>query len=264
MTDGGLADDRGSPGPQAGVDPRFVLPPSLDGELVALAEATNYRDWLFSKTAPHLGERVVEVGAGFGTMTDCVVDKARVVALELIPEYVATLHRRYDALANIEIHHGDATEDAVWDAIRAGGELDSAMSFNVFEHILDDVAVMKQVLASLRPGGEMVVFTPAFPGLFGEMDRGVGHVRRYTRGELLGKARTAGFEIVDCQFMNLPGFFLWYLNGKVLKSSGATGGAASVRLFDRWAVPLVRAAEQLVRPPFGQSLLLVARRPAPS
>lgn len=244
-------------------DPRFVLPPSLDGELIALAGATNYRDWLFSRTAPHLGERVVELGAGFGTMTDCIVDRARVVALELIPEYVDTLHRRYDGRPNVEIHHGDATEDAVWERIRAGGELDSAMSFNVMEHILDDVTAMKQVHRALRPGGRMVVFTPAFPSLFGEMDRAVGHVRRYTRRELVGKARTAGFDVVDCRFMNLPGFFLWYVNGRVLRSSGAKGGAASVRLFDRWAVPVIRAVERVVRPPFGQSLLLVAQRPLP-
>ncbi|GAC1337342.1 MAG: hypothetical protein NVSMB29_01540 [Candidatus Dormibacteria bacterium] len=242
-------------------DPRFVLPPSLDGELVALAEAINYRDWLFSRTAPHLGDRVVEVGSGFGTMTDCILDKARVVALELIPDYVETLHRRYDDRSNVEIHQGDATEDSVWEDIRAGGVLDSAMSFNVMEHILDDVAVMRQVYRSLRPGGQMVIFTPAFPQLFGAMDEGLGHVRRYTRGELKGKARTVGFEVVDCHFMNLPGFFLWYVNGRLLKSPGVTGGGASLRLFDRWAVPVVRAVEQVIRPPFGQSLLLVARRP---
>jgi len=243
------------------VDPRHILPPSLDGELVALAGATNYRDWLFSRTAPHLGERVVEVGAGFGTMTDCVIDRERVVALELIPEYVDTLHRRYGDRANVDIVHGDASEAEVWAQIRAGGDLDSAMSFNVLEHIVDDVAVMKNVYAALRPGGKMVIFTPAFPRLFGAMDTGVGHVRRYTRGELVGKARTAGFEVVDCRFMNMPGFFLWYINGRVLKSNGAKGGARSVKLFDRWAVPAVRAVERYVRPPFGQSLLLVAQRP---
>jgi len=261
-----MPDDQATPaGPpapaMAAVDPRFVLPPTLDDELVALARATNYRDWLFAKTAPHLGDRVVEVGAGFGTMTDCILDRSRVVALELIPEYVDTLRQRFADRPNVEIHQGDATEDGVWEGIRAGGELDSAMSFNVMEHIVDDVAVMEQVHRSLRPGGRMVVFTPAFPRLFGEMDRGVGHVRRYTRGELMTKARTAGFEIVDCQFMNLPGFFLWFVNGRLLKSSGAKGGATSVRLFDRWAVPVVRAVEEVVRPPFGQSLLLVAQRP---
>jgi hypothetical protein len=33
-------------------------------------------------------------------------------------------------------------------------------------------------------------------------------------------------------------------------------------MFDRLAVPVVRRLEQRVTPPFGQSLLAVARRPA--
>lgn len=238
-----------------------VLPPSLDGELLALAQATRYRDWLYSAAAPHIGHRVIEIGAGFGTMTDCVLDRDRVVALELISDYVEQLHHRFDRRENVDIYQGDATDPELWRRMTAKGQLDSAMSFNVMEHIEDDVAVFRNCHDSLVPGGRMVIFTPAFPMLFGAMDEGVGHVRRYRRGELCDKARQAGFRVVDCYYMNLPGFFLWLVNGKLLRSSGAAGGAATVRLFDRWIVPVVRASERCWHPPFGQSLLLVAEKP---
>jgi SAM-dependent methyltransferase len=236
------------------------VPPSLDGELAALAGATNYRDWLFSMTAPHMGGYVVEVGAGFGTMTHCLEDRERVVAIELLPHYVAELQRRYAGSSRVEVYQGDATDPRLWDSITARGPLDSAMSFNVLEHIEDDAAVLRNIWNSLAPGGRMVIFTPAFPRLYGAMDAAVGHVRRYRRRELATKARTAGFRVLDCHFVNMPGFFLWYLNGRVLRSPGAAGGARAVRAFDRLAVPIVRRIERYAHPPLGQSLLLVGEK----
>jgi len=34
----------------------------------------------------------------------------------------------------------------------------------------------------------------------------------------------------------------------------------TIRIFDRWIVPVVRRVEDRVRTPFGQSIFLVARR----
>ena len=240
------------------------VPPSLDGELDVLARATNYRDWLFAMTAPHLGDRIVEVGSGLGTMTHCIEERARVVALELLPHYIAALDERFQDRRNVEVVEGDATDSAVWARVREGGLLDSAMSFNVVEHIEDDVAVMKNVHDTLRPGGRMVIFTPAFPRLYGPVDAAVGHVRRYRRRELAAKARVAGFRVIDCHYVNAPGFFLWYLNGRVLKSAGVSADSKwTVRVFDKIIVPVVRLLESHWHPPFGQSLLLIAEKPTP-
>ena len=234
---------------------------ALTRELIGLSKAANYRDWLFAMAAPHLGERVVEVGSGMGTMFACIEDRQRAVAIELIPTYVAGFQRLYAGCANVEVYEGDATDPVLWAAIRARGPLDSAMSFNVVEHIEDDVAVMRNVLGALRPGGRMVIFTPAFPRLFGAMDAAVGHVRRYRRRELAAKARIAGFRVIDCHFVNAPGFFLWFVSGRVLRATGPPGAARSVRILDRLVVPVVRRLERRWHPPFGQSLLLVAEKP---
>jgi SAM-dependent methyltransferase len=141
------------------------------------------------------------------------------------------------------------------------GGIDSAMSFNVFEHIEDDRSAMRNVQQVLEPGGHFVCFVPACKLLYGRMDQDLGHHRRYSKPELAAKAKEAGFEIVELKYVNLIGFFAWLVNGRLLRSGEVSGGASAMRLYDRFMVPLTRFIESHWQPPFGQSLLLVARKP---
>jgi SAM-dependent methyltransferase len=223
-----------------------------------LTVARNYRNWLWERTRPHLGRRVLEVGAGLGTMTECIADREAVVALELVPEYVVRLRTKFGT-PNIEVIAGDAQDRAVFQSIR--GRIDSAMSFNVLEHIGDDRAVLGNVFDSLPPGGRFVCFVPAFPSIYGPMDARLGHVRRYRRKELVGRARDAGFAVRSAEYMNLMGYFAWFLNGRLLRAASPVGGSRALALYDQTGIRVARAMERLVRPPFGQSLIAVFEKP---
>jgi SAM-dependent methyltransferase len=222
--------------------------------------ALNYRDWIFDQVRPHLGRRVLEVGAGRGTLTDCVVDRDAVVALELDEDFVASLRQRFGGLTNVEVLAGSATDSGV--VGQAAGKVDSAMSFNVLEHITDDTQVMRNVFDILPPGGRFACFVPAFPSIFGTMDRGVGHVRRYTRAEMRAKMTAAGFRVVEVRYMNFIGFFAWFVSGRILRFNGVGAAGKSVGLYDRAVIPVCRLLEKRWRPPFGQSLVGIGERPA--
>ena len=229
--------------------------PSLGRTLEALDNARRYRDWIFSTAAPHLAGPILEVGAGSGTLTECVAGREFVVALEIEPVYAAHLRRRF-AARNVEIVEGSATDHGLLQSV-AKGRINSAMSFNVLEHIPDDSAALRCIHDVLPRGGRFVAFVPAFPSIYGAMDRALGHVRRYTKRDLTLKMRKAGFRVVEARYVNLPGFFVWFANGRILRSPGIPGGNRAVTLYDRLAVPVTRAIENRWKPPFGQSLLVV-------
>jgi SAM-dependent methyltransferase len=195
-----------------------------------------------------------------GTMTDAVLDRELVIALEPERAYADRLRERYRDSPNVEVWESGATDPEVATRARKAG-IDSAMSFNVFEHIEDDTAAFRVVHDSLGPGGKFACFVPAFPVLYGEMDRALGHFRRYRRTELRSKAEAAGFEVESIRHLNLPGFFAWFANGRILRSQGVAGGSPALGVYDATVVRLARMVERRWRPPFGQSLLLVARRP---
>ena len=229
--------------------------PSLGRVLEALEGATRYRDWIFSLAAPYLGGRVLEVGAGIGTMLECVLDRELVVGLEVEPPLAAELRRRFGDAPNVRVIEGSINDPATLEELRLC-RIDSAMTFNVLEHIEDDATALRSIASALRPGGNLAVFVPAFPSIYGAMDRGVGHVRRYRRPELVDKMRAAGFDVKAANYVNLPGYFAWFLNGRVLRSDAPAGGPKMVSLYDRTVIAATRRLERRIHPPFGASVFV--------
>lgn len=77
------------------------------------------------------------------------------------------------------------------------GVLDCVYSLNVFEHIKDDKAAFKQLLAKVKVGGFLFVLVPAYMELWTTMDTQVGHHRRYTPQSLRFLVRDHDVVVVD-------------------------------------------------------------------
>jgi len=227
--------------------------------LEVLEGAHKYRDWIFSLAAPYLGKRVLEVGAGSGTMFSCILDRELAVALEIDSELVQVLVDRFGRRPNVNVIHGNLTETTTAETVR-DLQVDSVMTFNVLEHIEDDGAALESIASVLHTGDTLAVLVPAFPSIYGAMDRGVGHVRRYRRQDLVEKMEEAGFSMLKAHYVNFPGYFAWFVNGKVLRAAAPAGGSRMVSLYDKTVIPVAKALEALVRPPCGQSLFAVGSR----
>jgi SAM-dependent methyltransferase len=233
------------------------LPSRTDAEIAdVLAElegAENYKRWLLAMVGPHVSGSVLEVGAGRGTYSCELRDLGtHLTAVEPSEQGSRDLHQRVGDLSNTTVVVGTLAD--VGDHA-----FDTAVMFNVLEHIDGDVEVLHQIHERLLPGGRLCIWVPAFPLLYGTFDRRIGHHRRYRRSGLVEMTRQAGFDIVDARYANMPGFFAWLLVVRVLGWSPTRGGLSDV--YDRFIVPVARAVERRVKPPFGQSLLVVARKP---
>ena len=71
-----------------------------------------------------------------------------------------------------------------------------AVMLDVLEHVADPVQVLRYAAATLEPGGGLVITVPAYPQLYGDWDRRLGHVRRYTRRQFRSQAAEAGLSVV--------------------------------------------------------------------
>ncbi len=80
------------------------------------------------------------------------------------------------------------------------GTFDLMLSFEVIEHLEQDVEAMSDWRAYLKPGGWMILSTPAHPSRWNAADVWAGHVRRYTRAGLVEAIEQAGFHVeqIDC------------------------------------------------------------------
>jgi SAM-dependent methyltransferase len=223
--------------------------------LERLESAPHYNSWLGSKLRPHLGRRVLEVGAGIGTLTKEIAEgRERVIALEADAYYAQRLSNLFRGSPVVQPLHAPV-EETDWGAL-ARANLDTVFLSNVLEHIEDDAQAVRHFRSVLPVDGRLVVLVPALPRLFGSLDEAVGHHRRYTPETLRAVIEANGFEIRTLEWLNLLGILGWYLNGKVLKRRVLP--ALQLRVYDRVA-PVLARAEAMWKLPVGLSLIAVAR-----
>lgn len=220
-------------------------------DLEAMSFAQNYHRWIVSEFRPFLGRRVAEVGAGVGNVSSLL--------LQAGPESLTS----YEPSANMfpmlqKALAVDPRACAVNDFFgRGDGTFDSVVYINVLEHIEDDAAELAAAQRALAPGGCVLVFVPALPWLYSNLDRQVGHFRRYLRKDLATLVEASGFTIEKLRYFDMAGILPWYIHYVLL---GNTIGPGSVSAYDRLVVPVMRVVERFVTPPIGKNLLLVARK----
>jgi SAM-dependent methyltransferase len=228
----------------------------LQETLESLDDAVNYADWIVHLLGPYLDGRILEIGAGHGTMSERLARFGPLTASEPSESAHAVLNSRFDLDDGISVLRADAL-GAV-----DGRSFDAIVMINVLEHIEDDAGTVKALAGSLNPQGHLVLYVPAFPLLYSKFDRRIGHHRRYRRRGLVRLLRDAGLELVETRYVNLPGAILWFLSARLLRMTPTRRWSAI--LYDRVAVPVVRRVEAVLPIPFGQSLLCVGRRSDPA
>jgi SAM-dependent methyltransferase len=222
-----------------------------------MARANNYLAWQSRLILPELGQRVVEVGSGAGNFTGKLLDRQIVVALDLEPECIERLRRRYPGQPNLHSFVCDPTSASFADLAKF--QPDSCVCTNVLEHIEDHRRALAAMAEILAPQGKIVLWVPAFQRLFGPMDRQLGHFRRYRRADIVRLASLTGLRLQKMHYVNSIGFFLWWASSHLIRQRHVTEN--QIGIFDRLVPPWLSRLESLAPPPFGQSLFAVLQKP---
>jgi SAM-dependent methyltransferase len=150
---------------------------------------------------------------------------------------------------------------AVWRRLEEipPGSVSHVFSFNVLEHIEDDAAAIRSLLAALAPRGRVLVYVPAFQVLFSSMDRKVGHFRRYRKDSMTRLFESNGYRVQSARYADCLGYAA-SLAFRVVGNRQGDLSRRSVRFFDRWLFPLNRLLDPLFGRWFGKNLTIVAER----
>ncbi len=175
------------------------------------------RSWMKGKGSD---VTILDAGAGFGQYTYWLSRKNsgwKILAVDVKEEQVDDCNRFFSAIGkkNVRFEVADLTKFVKPDAY------DLALTVDVMEHILEDVLVFKNIHASLKNGGMLLISTPSDQG--GSDVHGEGeasfieeHVRDgYNIKEIEDKLRSAGFSRVEAGYSyGTPGKISWRLSMK--------------------------------------------------
>lgn len=221
--------------------------------LEGLATAVNHRRWFVELALPYLGDNPIEIGSGLGDYAlEWATHLTRFTATEADPERLIALKERLAVEPKIEVR-----EMLLPNVER--GDYSAAVSYNVLEHIEDHIGALRSMRDLVRPGGAIVLIVPAFEFAMSPADIATGHVRRYTKRTMRAALTEAGLRIERLHYANALGLIGYYMATSVFRLMPKEG--PMVKVYDTLVLPVTKAAEQIVRPPFGQSVFAVGRVP---
>lgn len=203
---------------------------------------------------------ILDVGCGTGFNVGLLQRYGRAQGVDMSEDALEFCRRR--GVEQVQLQSADSLpfQEESFDLLTA---------FDVIEHIEDDRSALREFGRVLRPGGWMLIYTPALPWLYNDHDRIVHHKRRYLRTELQEKITSAGFELEHLSYANALVLPLVLLARGLQKLRGG-GGHQEMELphplINSLVSMLCSAEAPLVRSgtlPIGMSLVAIARKAPP-
>src|SRR5580692_5860512 len=237
-----------------GSSSRIYLEDAHGGEILErLNRAPRFTRWMADVVRPHVGDRVLEIGAGIGNMSVHLMPRSIYWATDVNPYYLNYLETLRPARPYMHVAYTDGMKA---ESYPAGQNFDTVVCLNVIEHVPDDVGALRNIRDSLTDGGTAIVLVPFGPQLYGSLDEVLGHCRRYTEEQLVELAQQAGFQVKQILKFNRPGVPAWWFNGKVLRRQ--TFGMGQIRLLNLLTPIFRRIDPWLPLPPL--SIIAVLRK----
>ena len=222
--------------------------------LTSLEKARRFNRWMSDEVRPHVGARVLEIGAGIGNITVWLLPRDSWMASDINPNYLHYLQNLTAAKPYLEVARVDVERAGDFTAL--AGRFDTVLCLNVLEHVADPLQALRNMRSALEPGGKLVLYVPHGRGLYSSLDEVLGHRCRYDRAMLARELADAGFALVEQRFFNRAAVPGWWWNGRILKRRSFS--RVQLKLFDL-AVPVLRLVDRLL-PWNGLGLVAIARR----
>jgi SAM-dependent methyltransferase len=226
------------------------------------------------------GDRVLDMGCGAGRHAFEMYRRGGdVIAFDQDGDELAAVLDLFGAMRDAgEVPDGAEADIKQGDALSlpfVDGEFDRVVAAEVLEHIPEDTTAIAELVRVLRPGGTMAVTVPrwlpekvcwALSGAYHEVEG--GHVRIYTRDELVRKLESAGL-VYDgrdhAHGLHAPYWWLKCAVGVTNDDHPAVKAYHRLLVWDIMKKPLVtRLAERALDPLIGKSLVLYLRKPEES
>jgi len=234
-----------------------MIQASSDTFSKAIVGARNYMRWVVDEMRPYLGKRLLEVGLGHGAYRAHFGHFESYAGIDL--DAAAVDAARAEA-PGVRFEQADIA-DPSFAARFSPDRFDTIVAINVLEHVPDDRRAFEQLMGALAPGGHLLLWLPALPMLYNDLDRLAGHERRYTQADIRSSLSHLG-EIRDLRYVNPIGGLGWWANGLVRKRSLNDSHVNwQIAWFDRVGVPVSRLVSGATSRSFGQSVFAAVRKP---
>lgn len=201
--------------------------------------------------------RILDYGCGTGGLTEALGLFGQVTGVDDNPQALEYCRKRNLQDTRL-IDTPNQLPDHVYDLIA---------SFDVLEHVEEDVHLLRHLCRALKPNGTLILTVPAYHWLWSGEDTVSRHARRYTARELKRKCRESGFQVIECTYFNtllfpaIAGIRLFnrFMRPHTMEMSDVAPASKSLNSLLCRLFGLERSLLRYTSLPFGVSIFLAAR-----
>lgn len=220
-------------------------------ELELFEKAVNWKKYFSSIIKPYVKTEVAEVGAGLGANTLLLYNN-NVSKWTLFEPDISMVTLLQKKLAAGELPGTCTVINGPLPSAVVSPQYDTIIYIDVLEHIEEDKKEVDTATRLLKPGGHLIILSPAFPFLYSPFDKAIGHYRRYTK-KTLQQLIPSALSRVKLKYLDSTGFLLSMMNRLFLKQKYPT--QRQVDFWDQFAVPVSGITDRIVIYSFGKSIL---------
>jgi len=197
-------------------------------------------------------KKVLDIGCGTGTLAFYIAKNGGVVkGVDISTNAIraASVNSAYLNLQNkVTLKRLDISKEKIT------GKYDLVILSEVLEHLKNDMMVINKISRLLDSKGELLITVPSINaplykmGLLSKFDKKVGHLRRYSLNEIVGKLESRSFRIKEIM-----------LTEGVLRNFLFTNKYAGlgIRFIKGWLSNAVSTADNIAVKLFGESQIIV-------
>lgn len=194
---------------------------------------------------------IIEIGAGCGSFTKNYYDPKikSLILTETDHLNITNLQKKFEKNYNIRI--SDLSIDKIQN------KFDTILYLHVLEHIKEDINELKNAKNKLNDEGHLVIMVPAHQKIYGNLDKAVGHFRRYEKDFF--KKNLLDLELVSFRYLDSMGYLLYYLN-KIFFKNETFPSKFKIFLWDKLFTPITILIDFLTNYSFGKCIVAVYKK----
>jgi SAM-dependent methyltransferase len=228
----------------------------VGSELEVFSQATNWKNYYRGLIDKFIGRDVLEVGAGIGATAEALCARRSCDRWVCLEPDAAQASRVSDLIAAGRLPQFCSVQVGTL-ADLPGETFDTLLYVDVLEHIKDDARQLSRAAERLRPGGHLVVLSPAHQRLYTPFDAAVGHYRRYNKASLRAVA-PAVLRERSLFYADAVGALASLGNLLLLKSEVPSG--RQIFFWDKVLVPASKIVDPLLRYKLGKTIIGVWKK----
>ena len=149
--------------------------------LEALTEAKNYNRWIASNFYSYIQAPLLEFGAGIGNISELLSSYTPLCLTDTDERLLAHLKHNFSHNNDVSVDFLDITQPPPERLVES---FQTVIGINVLEHIEDDEKALLHLGSILKPSGRLLLLVPSKKWAYTDLDKQLGHFRRYEKKEL--------------------------------------------------------------------------------